>query len=176
MKKSFLYRPTQGECYGKLTAVCDTGKTTANGTPIFTWECECGTRIDRSTQSVIRKYQRDCGCGTRREARPASKMAIFYNGESHTANEWARIYGARPAVIYGLHYAHKPLDEALVIRQHPETLCWECANATGGCSWSQRFRPVPGWDATPTVLHQDGVVRKITSYHVKACPEFVEDR
>lgn len=37
-------------------------------------------------------------------------------------------------------------------------LCWDCANACGGCSWSgidpvthkPRFEPVPGWKAKPT--------------------------
>ena len=28
--------------------------------------------------------------------------------------------------------------------------CWDCANACGGCEWSDHLEPVPGWDATPT--------------------------
>ena len=31
------------------------------------------------------------------------------------------------------------------------SLCWDCKNAVPqgghGCSWSERFKPVPGWDA-----------------------------
>ena len=28
--------------------------------------------------------------------------------------------------------------------QYYGTLCWECANATGSCSWSKSFKPVDG--------------------------------
>lgn len=49
------------------------------------------------------------------------------------------------------------------------TLCWECANALCGCSWSQRFEPVPGWVATPTYN------KGIQSYIVTECPEFDRD-
>ena len=35
-----------------------------------------------------------------------------------------------------------------------ETLCWSCQRAvpdpTIACSWSRRFKPVPGWDAEET--------------------------
>lgn len=60
----------------------------------------------------------------------------------------------------------------------PATLCWSCAKACGGCSWSDRsFTPVDGWTAVPTKLFgyrgNDGV---IDSYRVIECPLYEEDR
>lgn len=53
-----------------------------------------------------------------------------------------------------------------------ETICWKCANACGGCSWSQkRAKPVDGWEAIRRDLY-----RGIESYIVLSCPKFVPDR
>ena len=62
----------------------------------------------------------------------------------------------------------------------PGTLCWYCVNScANGCPWFTDFTPVPGWDAVPTVVKM-GVVwnkeRPKPSYHVNACPLFVEGR
>lgn len=56
-----------------------------------------------------------------------------------------------------------------------DTLCWECQNATGGCSWSKNLTPVKGWEtietAEPTWI---GTVRKIVPcVTVTGCPEYV---
>ena len=46
-----------------------------------------------------------------------------------------------------------------------QTLCWDCAKSCGGCSWSARFEPVPGW-----------VTEKTTNgIRVVDCPEFSRD-
>lgn len=45
------------------------------------------------------------------------------------------------------------LEEYLVPVQDHANICFDCANACGGCSWSEldaetglpRFAPVPGW-------------------------------
>lgn len=62
------------------------------------------------------------------------------------------------------------------------TLCWNCANAYGGCSWTARdehgvlqFKPVPGWDAKPTTVAV-GAGKREPSFCVKSCPEFIPDR
>jgi len=58
-----------------------------------------------------------------------------------------------------------------------KTLCWKCKNACGDCSWSDHWEhsPVPGWNAAPTVMKNDG--RVDVSYIVIECPEFYpEDR
>ena len=49
------------------------------------------------------------------------------------------------------------------------TLCWECKMATGGCRWSNRLKPVVGWNAIRT-KGKTGV-----SYIVLDCPDFVRD-
>lgn len=49
--------------------------------------------------------------------------------------------------------------------------CWDCANACGGCEWSDHLEPVPGWDAIPTTRTVSGkFVEK--SFSVRACPKF----
>lgn len=59
--------------------------------------------------------------------------------------------------------------------------CWDCGNACGGCSWSARGEPVPGWDATPTsrVLKVGGKgknrTRVETSFVIHTCPKFRRD-
>lgn len=65
--------------------------------------------------------------------------------------------------------------------QYYGTLCWECANATGSCSWSKSFKPVDGWKAKKTTLNlgysaYSGKPKKAVSYIVKKCPEFVPDK
>ena len=45
-------------------------------------------------------------------------------------------------------------------------LCFECINATGGCEWSDHFRPVPGWKAVPG--KEPGWVQ------ILECPKFEE--
>lgn len=52
--------------------------------------------------------------------------------------------------------------------QKSNTLCWECANACGGCSWSESLEPVKGWEAEPVTIKSYAV----DSFLVKWCPEF----
>ena len=60
-------------------------------------------------------------------------------------------------------------------------LCWTCANACGGCEWSDHLKPVPGWDATPTsrVLKAGGKgknrTRVASSFVIHTCPKFRRD-
>lgn len=63
----------------------------------------------------------------------------------------------------------------------PTTLCDLCANACGGCEWSDcgNMRPVPGWEAVRNDVkscrgeNNDVVVE---SYVVLSCPKFEQDR
>ena len=76
---------------------------------------------------------------------------------------------------------HKQKDICGVKQVYRLTLCWSCANATGGCSWTARdpetgaitFKPVEGWKARKTTLK--GYRHENTSYHVIKCPEYKED-
>lgn len=52
-----------------------------------------------------------------------------------------------------------------------ETLCWDCKNSGGGCSWSKSFEPVEGWDAEKSIIHSRSY-RPYESYYVKSCPKF----
>ena len=73
-----------------------------------------------------------------------------------------------------------PKGSAEIVYQSTQ-LCWTCANACGGCEWSLRFEPVPGWDATPTsrVLKVGGKgkggTRVASSFVIRACPKFRRD-
>lgn len=64
------------------------------------------------------------------------------------------------------------------------TICWACANAVPdaegerGCPWSREGKPVEGWTAERRdILVQDtspgGEKKRIESYQVITCPEFV---
>lgn len=62
----------------------------------------------------------------------------------------------------------------------PQTLCWDCANATGSCSWSDHFdhKPVDGWEAIETTIkvHNPSCDADLNrSYVVISCPEFIRD-
>ncbi len=50
------------------------------------------------------------------------------------------------------------------------TICWKCARACGGCSWSARFEPVDGWVAKRTNLKCYSYESE--SYDVRKCPLF----
>lgn len=60
------------------------------------------------------------------------------------------------------------------------SLCWSCANATGGCSWTARdpepdkimFKPVEGWEARESTFK--GYRYECGSYHVMKCPQYRE--
>ena len=52
-----------------------------------------------------------------------------------------------------------------------EQLCWNCKKACGGCLWSDKDLPVPGWEAEATIVKDSE--GDFTSYEIKKCPEFI---
>ena len=55
-------------------------------------------------------------------------------------------------------------------------ICFDCKNACGGCSWSARFEPVPGWTATPTRFKYFDKAKNTKwtdTFHITECPEFI---
>ena len=54
-----------------------------------------------------------------------------------------------------------------------ESKCQDCFNFS--CSWHEHFKPVDGWNATPTVIleQRDGNNKdKVDSYIVHYCPKY----
>ena len=49
--------------------------------------------------------------------------------------------------------------------------CILCKRATGGCSWSDAFKPVDGWVAEPTIVkdHEGD----FSSFKIKYCPLYI---
>jgi hypothetical protein len=69
-------------------------------------------------------------------------------------------------------------ERELTSKYNANSLCWSCKRATGTCSWSRNFEPVPGWEAEKTeVKNTYGKERfeMIASYDVKACPLYIKD-
>ena len=52
------------------------------------------------------------------------------------------------------------------------SICMECINGGGLCSWSSRCEPVPGWTAEPKKLRANGRKHMEDSYTVTACPSY----
>ena len=57
------------------------------------------------------------------------------------------------------------------VKNTSKSLCWSCTKACNhGCSWSESFTPVEGWDA-----EFDINCNGVESYVVNACPEFIRE-
>lgn len=54
------------------------------------------------------------------------------------------------------------------------TICDNCERATRGhCPWAQEGKPIKGWTAEKTVIHNAGLRASIESYMVIDCPGYV---
>ena len=53
-----------------------------------------------------------------------------------------------------------------------QTLCWDCARATGGCSWSNYLKPVKDWNAIEVKPTSN---KPYSTYIVQTCPLFERD-
>ena len=54
-----------------------------------------------------------------------------------------------------------------------QSLCWRCKNCFGGCSWSESFGPVEGWNAERTIIQHFNA--ETPSFLVRDCPRFAPD-
>ena len=54
-----------------------------------------------------------------------------------------------------------------------QSLCWNCKNCFGGCSWSKSFEPVEGWSAERTTIEYFNT--ETPSFLVRDCPLFAVD-
>lgn len=53
--------------------------------------------------------------------------------------------------------------------------CWTCLRYCGGCPWSARFEPVPGWDAEPVKKSANNTNLPLDTYDIKSCPMYIND-
>lgn len=61
---------------------------------------------------------------------------------------------------------------------HKSQLCWTCARACGGCSWSADFTPVKGWTAKKVTMYVDRgeyETHRTETYKITACPLYKDD-
>ena len=67
------------------------------------------------------------------------------------------------------------MSEHTPFKRAEPTLCWNCANACGDCSWSDHWKhePVPGWKASRVPIKMNGGYQ--TTYIVHECPEFIPE-
>ena len=63
-----------------------------------------------------------------------------------------------------------------MISNKEPSLCWDCANACGDCSWSRHYdkKAVKGWTVREKLVTVDGDIVD-ESYCVIKCPEFIRD-
>lgn len=105
-----------------------------------------------------------------------NKIVIPFNGQLHSVDELSKIFGISQSTI------RRRIKKGFTVSQclsrdggyNNTTLCWDCANACGGCSWSSReAQPIDGWDATPMKVNMNPHL--VDSYIVHSCPQFVRD-
>lgn len=53
-----------------------------------------------------------------------------------------------------------------------EQPCWTCKYACGGCRWSDKLKPVKGWDAVKVRRKDDSGKENMTGYKIKSCPKY----
>lgn len=51
-----------GQQFGKLKALTPTSQRTANGSRVWTCECECGNTCEKSQQALVSGHVKSCGC------------------------------------------------------------------------------------------------------------------
>lgn len=76
----------------------------------------------------------------------------------------------------GFHWESEGEAKTRCKRSKPN-ICFDCKKATGKCSWSKNFTPVPGWTAEPVrTVHKDinrtSGIHIIETYYITACPLF----
>ena len=46
----------------------------------------------------------------------------------------------------------KQHEEHIYTPKESDTKCWSCQKATSGCNWSDRLKPVEGWNVEITII------------------------
>lgn len=117
------------------------------------------------------------------------KVLTSADGRAMTVSEWAAVLGMNTRTLYKQLEAGGTIDASIANvkrRSGPRSvnvkrcgnrvpsICWDCAKACGGCSWSKDYVPVQGWTATQKNMYYDK--REIESYIVHECPMFTPDK
>lgn len=105
--------------------------------------------------------EKHCGCG--QKTKNASGICDKCLANIRALNRIRSLLGVFP-------FNHKPKKKKVVTEEYlayppkgyHDQLCWYCENACGGCSWSESFIPVEGWEAIKTG----------ESYHITFCPQY----
>lgn len=104
------------------------------------------------------------------ELKAKTTKKCVYCGKEFIGGKSARFCSRRCISHYNMFFG-KGVRKGVV----KDTLCRECRKATGGeyCPWVNKFKPVDGWTATPTIVKM-GADRTAKSFEVHKCPLFVE--
>lgn len=129
-----------GQRFGMLVAVRRNG-TSPNGYAKWECQCDCGNKTISNGADLRRGHKKSCGCIKHR----VTPTYLTWNGEKRSVCDWAIITGISPDLIRKRWKAGWPVDAIFTEVEKPQ-LCWGCAKACGGCSWSKRFEPVPWLD------------------------------
>lgn len=69
------------------------------------------------------------------------------------------------------------LQQVTYKKKEEPSICFDCANACGGCTWSRCLEPVEGWEAVISPKPSSrGRYAHIPDYKVVKCPEFKPDK
>lgn len=134
-----------GQVFGYLKAEHRAGRSGAGKSALWVCKCQlCGRLTVVSRVDLLSGKIKSCGCLLRM-----------------TKDQKQALPGAAAP------------ERREAYEQEESTLCWNCANAVGGCSWSQSFEPVEGWDAVPCIIRGNGI--EVPSFRVLSCPLFERD-
>ena len=111
-------------------------------------------------------------CKSLRDAAATLERSTCYvrekiNGEEYLKDRKGNLFRGR---FLNAEYIPGNLRCGKVARQQ---LCWKCKKSGGKCSWSRKFKPVPGWVAVETQIH-NSYNSTFISYNIIECPEFIE--
>ena len=130
-----------------------------------------------STGENIRLYRTKAGISMRKLSQKAriseSTISLYERGRVPVSKRMAGVIARALGVEFEDIYVGVGTDSKTGA-YCGKTLCWECSRVYKGrgCCWSDRFEPVPGWEAVPTVKSSGRY--KTDSYNVRRCPLFKE--
>lgn len=155
-----------GRRYGQLLVI---GLDRTNG--LLVCQCDCGMILRKSYRTIADSRYHACG----------NCLAKIQTGKMHLGDlPQKEMPSKKTRESVMVNYESGQFEHHR--SSNRGTLCWHCAKSCGNmgwCSWSREFKPVDGWEAKSHILSNDishhgkMSVRKLQSYKVVSCPEFV---